>query len=270
MGHLLGEGGRARQCPGGALEGGPHAALFGLQTPALGIGEPLGGKSEVGELFEGAADACEALRQMCGHRTHKRGARRRTQQRQRRTEQGRALLVVRAVAPGAHQGQGLARGEPESLDGVRQVLLGLRAERGQGIGHARPHAALVHPSGHRRREALGQEQPLVHPGDTTAQEPRDGRRAHAVVVPQRVHHPRLVHGGHRPPRGVGPKQRPLDLVGVACLLDDRGHQLGPRRSPAGQALEAVEDLETALGRRHHPQGQRGQTRVVAGRERATA
>ncbi len=97
----------------------------------------------------------------------------------------------------------------------------------------------------------------VHPAPAAAEQLGDLGGRQVVVVGQRAHHARLVHGTEGPARGVGVKQAGLahDAGGV---FHDHGHVGVTVAGPAGEAFEAVEHLIRAVPRRGDAQRQRGE------------
>lgn len=82
-----------------------------------------------------------------------------------------------------------------------------------------------------------------------------GRRFHrpVVVVDQRLHDERLIHGGDRPGGRVGHEQQALVVCGTCRGLDDDGHPRVPGFAPAVESLEPVDHLVDVLTRGDHAQ-----------------
>lgn len=82
-----------------------------------------------------------------------------------------------------------------------------------------------------------------------------------IVVREGADHARLVHRAHGAPGRVSLEQSGLAHdPGDGVLLHDHGDVGVPLVAPAGQTLEAIEDLVGIVSGRSHTQGQRGQGR----------
>jgi hypothetical protein len=107
-----------------------------------------------------------------------------------------------------------------------------------------------------RREAAGQEEPALDPGLLSGEELRDRRGRESVLIRERSDHTDFVHGAGGLAGRVG-----LEESGLASDagdgLEDHGDLPQAFGLPPGQAFESVEDLEGAVLRRRHAQGQGG-------------
>lgn len=145
-----------------------------------------------------------------------------------------------------------------AADGGGQGHLLLLAEGAELHGHRDRERADVEPPAEFGGQTPGELEPAGHPSFLSAQELGDGRRGKPVVVDQRGHDARLVHGPERSQGGVGLKE-PLFSQDPLGGFDDDGHFGSPFFSPQGQALEAVENLEGFVGvlgdaKRQHRKG----------------
>jgi hypothetical protein len=122
-------------------------------------------------------------------------------------------------------------------------------------------------------EPTAEDQASVHPASPAAEELRDLRGRELIVVGERADHAGLVHRAHGAPGRVGLEQSGLAHDPGAGVFHDHGNVGVPLVAPAGQTLEAIEDLVGAIPSRRHPQGQRSQrgpgirARSPEGRER---
>jgi hypothetical protein len=237
-------------------DAGHETPLEGLQHPALDIGEAR----EVGsdELFERLLRDVESPFDLGGGGAQRRGV----------LVAGSGLggegisekrLPGDAVRRGTVSGhEGLRLRSPESMpsDGVGQTLL-LGVTEGREVQrHGEGEAPRIEALTQLAREAASQEEPAIDPGLLSGEELRDGRRREPVLIGERSDHPDLVHGTQGLLGRVG-----LEESGLASDagdgLEDHGDHPQAFGPPPGQALESVEDLEGAVLRRRHAQGQRG-------------
>jgi len=237
-------------------DAGHETPLAGLEHPALDVAEA----PEVGvdELIERPLHSVESPFDLGG-----RGA------------EGRGVLVagfglggkrvpekrlpgdaVRRGTVGGHESLRLR--SPESMPpyGVGQALLLGVTEGREAQRHGEGEAPRIEAFAQLRREAASQEEPTFDPGLLSGEELRDCRRREPVLLGKRRDHPDLVHGTRGLSGRVG-----LEETGFASDagdgLEDHGDLPQAFGPPPGQALESVEDLEGAVLRRRHAQGQGG-------------
>ena len=237
-------------------DAGEEATLAGLEHPALDVAEA----PEVGvdEIIERLLHSVESPLDLGG-----RGA------------EGRGVLVAgfelggkrvpEKCLPGDAVGRGtVGRHEglrlrgPEGMPpyGVGQALLLGVTEGREAHRHGEGEAPRIEALTQLRREAASQEEPALDPGLLSGEELRDGRRREPVLLGKRRDHPDLVHGTQGLSGRVGLEESGLPSDAGDGLEDHRDlfQAFGP---PPSQTLESVEDLEGAVLRRRHAQGQRG-------------
>ncbi len=233
--------------------------LAGLEHALFGVGEA--GEIELRELLERLLGLEEARLELArgGAERGDRGLARRGRGRARIAQQRLARRRVRRRPPGGEHGLGLSGAEPVAHDALGQpFLLGVR-QRGQGRGGGGREAPVVEMSGQLGGEPTAEGQASVHPPAPTAEELGDLGGRELIVDGEGMHYPRLVHRAHGTPGGVGLEQSGLAHHGRAGVgLHDHGHVGVPRVAPAGQPLEAIEDLVGAIAHGRHPHGQRCQ------------
>jgi hypothetical protein len=230
-----------------------HGPVPGLEPAALGWAQAVVGELEVGEGIEGSTHLVEPSLEPGGQRAQGRGAAPRGPhdghgRRQQRAPLGRAL----GHAVGAEQRQGLGSGEPVLVDGLDERGLLLDRPRTQRVGQGHAEAPGVEPRLQRRRELLGQREPLHDPATFAPAGLGDGGGPEVLLVPQRPHHARLVHRRERARRPVGREQGGLLLHRRAHRLHEHRHALRAELPPAGQPLEPVEHLVGAVRGGRHP------------------
>lgn len=234
-----------------------HGPMSGLEPTALGRGQAVLGQPEVGEDRERLAHLVEPGLEPGGQRAQGRGAAPRGPhdghgRRQQRAALGRAL----GHAVGAEQRQRLGAGEPVLVDGLDERDLIVGGPRTQRVGQGHAEVPGVEPCLQRRRELLGQREPLHDPAALAPAGLGDGDGPEVLLVPQRPHHARLVHRRERARRPVRREQGGLLLHRRARRLHEHRHALQAELPPPGQPLEPVEHLVGVVRGGHHPQGQR--------------
>jgi len=164
--------------------------------------------------------------------------------------------AVRRSPVGRHEGFCLRGPEGMPSDALGQTLLLGVTEGRKAHRHGEGEAPSIETLAQLAREAASQEEPALDPGLLSLEELRDRRGRESVLVGERSDHPDLVHGARGLAGRVG-----LEESGLASDaddgLEDHGDLLHAFGTPPGQALEAGEDLESAVIRRRHAQGQRG-------------
>ena len=123
------------------------------------------------------------------------------------------------------------------------IVLG---EGTQGIGARGAEGALVGFGLRFGREPCGQGITAYGPGLATAEEPRGGGEAQAVLVDEGMDDTGFIHrrGGTR--GSIGAQEQELELRDSTGMFDHGGHELVPLVAPALEALEAIDDLEGAV------------------------
>ena len=238
---------------------GGQAALAGREHALVGVGKA--GEIEVQELVQRAFGLAEA-----GLELARRGAEGRDDGRPGRGR-GRAGIAderlaggaIRGHAPGGEEGLGLPGAQAVAHDGLGQLFLLAAGPAGQGEGGGGREAAVIDMRGHVGGQPPAQGQAPLYPGPPVPADLDDLRGGQVIIGHQGVDDAGFVHRARGTPRGVGLEQPRFG--------DDRRRGVGfhDRRdvgvalaAPAGQALEAVEDLVGAVRGRGHPQGQRRQ------------
>lgn len=161
-------------------------------------------------------------------------------------EKGLAGGGVRGAAEGGEEGLRFPGGEGVTADGVGQAKLVGAGEGGDGEGGGEGEAAGIEADGQLGDEAAGEREAPTDPGLLAAEELGDGGQGEAVLVGKRGGDAGLVHGAEGLAGGVGGEEARLG-GGAGDGFDDDGNCREPVSNPAGQALEAVEDLEGAVG-----------------------
>jgi hypothetical protein len=239
---------------------------MGGQTPLAGLEHALFGVGESGEI-----QVRELLQRVLGLGKARldltRGGAERGDRGPARGGRGRAGIAheslvgrrVRGGTPGGEQGVSLSGAKSVAHDALGQTcLLGVRKGR-QGRSRGGREAPVVEVSSQLGGEPTTEGQAPVHPGSPPAEQLGDLSGREMIVVRERVDHARLVHRARGAPGGVGLEHPGLaHHPGAGIFLHDHGDVGVPVATPAGQPLEAIEDLVGAVTGRRHPQGQRGQ------------
>jgi hypothetical protein len=152
-------------------------------------------------------------------------------------------------------------------DRLRQRLLLPTGKAAERAGHGERQAAILEVAPELGAETTAQRQPPFYPSSSLVQEPGDLGDGQMIVVGERAHQAHLVHAAEGAPRSVGLEQSGLGDRGVAHFFDHHGDAAVAVPAPAGQALEAVQDLVAAVPLGHHAQGHGGKG---AGEVRAPA
>ena len=235
------------------VKAGDGAGVEGLEAAAFGRGEVVG-EREGGEVVEGAANVLEAALELDGPGRYGRGIRLGPQAAKRVAQQQAAIGLVGAGEE-LDQPEGLGRTQAVALGAVEDLVLIPVAELAQGARERRPDDPLAQLARRGVREAGADGQARLDPGRLVTQQPRDAARRQSVLLGERADHLRLVERGHGARRGVGQEQQPLVLDRRGRALDDHGYRGRALLAPALEALEAVEDLEAAVGGGGDPQRQ---------------
>jgi hypothetical protein len=234
-----------------------QAPLAGFQDPPVRIGEA--GEVEVQQLRERALRLVEAGLELAGRRAERRGGQilGRGDGAARIAQQGLAGGAVGGDAPRLEKRVPLTRAQPVTEEGLGQAqLLGAR-ERREAVGGRGREAAGIDVPGDDGGEPTAERQAAVDPAAPAPEQLGDLRRREVIIVDQRAHHARLVHGAHRAARGVGLEQPGLAHDADGVLHNDR-HVRGTVARPLRHALEPIEHLVgvAAVGGDAH--GQRGE------------
>jgi len=233
--------------------------LAGGEDAVVGVGET--GEVELRELLQGMLGLKKARLELArggpewgdGGRTGRgRGAARIAQQRLARRR-------VRRRAPRGEHGLGLAGAQPVAHDRLRQARLLPARQAGQGVrggGREAPGVEVARALGD---QTLAEGQAPVHPPTPVAEQLGDLRRRELIVGGQGVDDPGLVHRAHGALGRVGLEQPGLaHHAGERVGFHDHGDVGVALATPAGQPLEAIDDLVGAVADRRHAHGQRGQ------------
>lgn len=238
------------------VKAGDGSGMEGLEASALGRGEVVG-EREGCEVVEGAADVLQAALELDGAGRDGCRAGLWAQAAERVAQQQAAVGLVGA-AEELDQPQRLARGQAVALGAVEDLVLILVAKLAECARERRADGAPGELELDGRGEAGPERQPGLDPARLVPQQASDGRGGQPVLVGERPDDPRFIEGGHGARRGVGLEQEPLVLGPHGRALDDDGHGGRALLTPAVQALEAVEDLEEAVGGWGDSQRQFGQ------------
>ena len=237
---------------------GGQTPLAGLQDSPIGVGES--GEIEVRELVQrvfglGKARLDLARRGAEGGdgRLPGRGRGRAGIAQQRLARRG-----VQGGAPGGEERVGLSGAKPVAHDALGQTRLLARWEAGQGARGGGREPPLVEMATEFGGEPTAERQAPVHPASPAAKQLGDLSGREMIVGGEGADHARLVHRAHGASGRVGLEQSGLAHDPGAGVFHDHGDVGVPLAAPAGQALEAIEDLVGALPGRRHPQGQRSQ------------
>lgn len=237
---------------------GGQPPLAGLQDPPIGVGES--GEIEVRERVQrvlglGKARLDLARRGAEGGdgRLAGRGRGRAGIAQQRLARRG-----VQGGAPGGEERVGLSGAKPVAHDALGQPLLFAEGETGQGARGGGREPPLVEMATEFGGEPTAERQAPVDPASPAAEQRGDLRGRELIVVGERADDTRLVHRAHGAPGRVGLEQSGLAHDPGAGVFHDHGDVGVPLAAPAGQPLEAIEDLVGAVTGRRHPQGQRSQ------------
>jgi hypothetical protein len=230
-----------------------QAPLTGFQDPPVGVGEA--GEVEGQQLRERTLGLIEAGLELAGRRAEGRHGGRlwRGHGAPRIAQQRLAGDGVGRHAPGLEKGLGLAGAQPVTQQRVREARLLRPRTLGEAVRRGGRELAGVDALGHGGGQAMAERQAAVDPAAPPAQQPGDLRGREVVLVDQRAHHARLVHGAERAAWGVGLEEPRLadDAGGV---LDDDRHVGVAVAPPLGQALEPIEHREGAVRVGGHAQG----------------
>jgi hypothetical protein len=149
-----------------------------------------------------------------------------------------------------------------AADGVGETELLGTGKGGEGKGRGEGEAAGVEADAQLGGEAAGQRQAPLDPGLLAAEELGDGGGRETLLF-KRKHDAGLIHGAEGLGGRVGGEETRLG-GGAGDVLDDDGDLAESLAGPVGQALEAVEDLEGAVGGAGDAQGHRGQGAFAIG------
>jgi hypothetical protein len=225
-----------------SLVGLEHAALGiveagevrhrGFLEPSLKLGEmtpdPLGGRAQGGgALVFGRRDGAPRVAQ------------------ERLAGDG-----VGGGAPGGNEGQRLARAQRVAADRIRQRHLHAVPESAKRQGDAHRLRPRIQAAGFLGAEASPERQAPAHPRLPFPQEFACRRNREAVLIDERLHHTRLIHGAQRACRCIGVEEPCLQRDALHVLDDRRDLDL-PAPPPRGQTLEAIEDLEETVFQGRH-------------------
>jgi hypothetical protein len=245
---------------------GGQAALAGREHALVGVREA--GEIERQELVESPLGLAEARLELARRGAERRDGGRpgRGRRRTRIAHEGLTRGGIRGHTPGGEEGLGLPGAQAVAHDGLGQPCLLAAGHAGQGGGGGGRQAAVIDMRGHLGGEPPAQSQAPLHPGAPVPAELDDLRGGQVIVGHERVDDTGLVHRAQGAPGRVGLQQTRLgDDPRRRVGFHDHGDVGVPLAAPAGQPLEAVEDLVGPVGRgRGHPQGQRGQGRGAIG------
>jgi hypothetical protein len=222
-----------------------QAPLAGLQDPPVRIGEA--GEVEGQQLRERALGLIEAGLELAGRRAEGRDGRiaRRGHRAARIAQQRLAARGAVGDAPGLKKRVRLARAQAVAQEGIGQARLLRARERREAVGGSRREPAGIDVPRQDGREPAAKGEAAIDPTAAAAEQLGDLRRGELVVVGQRAHDARFVHGAYRAARGVGVEQPGLAHDAGGILDDDRHLRVAVAR-PVRQALEPIEHLVGAV------------------------
>ncbi len=225
-----------------------------LEATALGWGE-LVGKREGRKLLQGDLEAMQVCLELQGSgRAGRIGSGSLAKALERRTQEQLAVGIV-GHAKRFEEPERLARRQALAVDDGQAGGLVWLPQARQRVGERGADPAACEPVLGLLGELASQGQAPLDPDRPSPQEPGHLRGRVVVLVHERADHPGLVERCCGPRGGVGREQQPLVLGGREGRLHDDGHEAAALLAPAGESLEAVEDLvgSRLLGRRD-PQG----------------
>lgn len=230
--------------------------MLGLETAALSIGEAGSRQLEGGKVEERLPHAVEPLLEASRERPDGRGSLGLGPHgREGVAQEGQALALGVRRPIGGDEDQGLAVLEGVAEHGAEERLLVFGGQSADRVGERGADASLVEALLDRRDETGGEGVAAGDPGLATPEEPCDRGEGEPVLADERVDDPRLVHRGEGARRGVRAQHEGLARGRPPCALEDDGDLGRARPEPAGEALEAVDDLEGAVVLGDGPQRQ---------------
>jgi hypothetical protein len=275
---VAGRGGKQR--PGGVAELVEQRVVLSLEPASLGAGEARGRQCEGRELDQRLLHACDALLQARRQGPEGGGAVRLSSDgTEGIAQQGGSLVIGAGCAPGSEQDQGLALLEAMAQEGVEDGLLVFAGQGAEDVGERGTDAPLSEAFLCRWSEPGREGMAAGGPSLAAPEQARGRGKRESVVADQRVDDTRLVHRREGARRGVGAQQECLAVHGGGSVLENGWDFARSFAQPAGQALEAVDDLEAAvvLGDDSQRQvgerlagGRRGEVRSQAREARAQA
>jgi hypothetical protein len=219
--------------------------VLGLEPPAFGRGEPLGGDLERGQIEQGLPDAAETFFEPDAERAEG-GARWVGAHAEVWLSEQPGALARCGTAEARDQGQSLLGAEVLSLGGALERLLLFVGQATKRVGDRGSDLAAVELALERGEKTPPQHEPSRDPARPAANPPRHGLLALVVLRDERVDHAGLVHGGATARRRVGAQEQQLAVDRGKRLLDDDGDLAMAGRHPVREPLEAVQDLEGAV------------------------
>lgn len=227
-----------------------QAPMKRFQAAALGRSQVVG-QAERAQIGQQALEILDASFQLDGPWTHPR--------RGFRSQRGGGVREeIPAVGPirhakGRHENRRVGWTQLVCLNGQKQAVLIGGWHRGQRRGQRGADAATRELVLSLSREAGGELQTGGDPARLVTQEV--SRRFHrpVVVIDQRLHDERLIHGGERPGGRVGHEQQALVVCGTCRRLDDDGHPRVTGFTPAEEPLEPIDNFVDVLAARDHAQ-----------------
>jgi hypothetical protein len=240
-------GGWCNEGLGGLVEPVQEGVVLGFEAPVLGIGEAGAGKREGGEVVESLADALEALLEPDGERAEGGGSIGLRTDGGERVAEDRGALALRARrSPGGDERQRLSLLELVAPSAAEQRRLGVLRDGGERVGERGAELSLVELLLGGGSKTVGEGVAAGDPGLAAPEQASDRGDGQPVVADERIDDARLVHGAEGPGRCVRAQQERLALGDGGGLLEDGGDLLHAGGAPAGQALQAVDDLEGAV------------------------
>ncbi len=155
--------------------------------------------------------------------------------------------------PRLHQSQRVSLPELMAGNGPEHAVLVLVRQANQLVPERRPDhspAELVLPAA---REPAAQRHASLDPLALVPKQSPDRNRAELLLVAKRADHPRLVERRAGARRGVGREQSALVFRARPGSVHHHGHHAVASLAPPRQALESVEHLVVAVGKKRDQQ-----------------
>jgi len=175
--------------------------------------------------------------------------------------QERLSIGLIGDAKRVHHAEAIAPAERMTIQGADDRVLLVGGQRGQRVRDRGPDRPSREPLGRALAQMSCQREAALDPFGLAPEQPRDRGRRLAVLVDEGCDDPGLVQRGDCAVGRVGSEDEALVLGGViAGALDDDGDTLSSLLTPGLQALEAIDDLVSAVSSEHDAEREVGQIR----------
>jgi hypothetical protein len=263
----------ADELRGAADDGRGDGDALGLEMASLSLGEIVSLRDRQAlERRDRALDAVEPRPELGRERPEGGPARPLgPHDRERPCEEVFPLRLGLGRPEGGQETLRLAHRKAVALARSKDPLLLAGRERGEGGSEREREPLRAEEREELRREARRDRIARLRPAGLAPEEPRGQSRREPVLVHERAHDPRLVERRDARARPVREEELRLLLGRAPCLLDDRRDLDRAGRAPAGEPLEAVQDLERPVGEPKEPERERRKVQaLLAPRARAAA